>query len=263
MDNWVTIISFIYPHEAHLAKAKLESEGIEVYVKDEYTVQVNNFYSNAIGGVKLQVKSSDFENAHLILLESGYIKEQDYKPNKFLIKFDILTSKMPLIGRSIIELRLLLTAAILLLILIFAIIVLTLPTTYEKLTNNSWCVDRIIFKGEELTPNSVGVKFVSNYSNCTETMSFSENGIVDFPGINSYGDRCLWVLKNDSIIISEMVINNNYELAKDLKITKNTKNTKKSFFCGSYKLEIRNNMIKMQSDSLTILGNVYNFNFRF
>ena len=45
MDNWITVISFIYPHEAHLAKGKLESEGFEVVIKDELTVQVNNFYS--------------------------------------------------------------------------------------------------------------------------------------------------------------------------------------------------------------------------
>ena len=80
MDNWITIISFTFPHEAHLAKGKLESEGIEVIVKDELTVQINNFYSNAIGGVKLLVKPSDYGNARQILTESGYINERIAEP---------------------------------------------------------------------------------------------------------------------------------------------------------------------------------------
>lgn len=50
MDTLTTVLSFTYPHEAHLAKGKLESEGIEVFLKDELTTQVNNFYSHAIGG---------------------------------------------------------------------------------------------------------------------------------------------------------------------------------------------------------------------
>jgi len=53
MKDWVTLLTFTYPHEAHLAKGRLESEGIEVQITDELTVQAYNLYSNAIGGVKL------------------------------------------------------------------------------------------------------------------------------------------------------------------------------------------------------------------
>lgn len=82
MNNRVTIISFTYPHEAHLAMAYLDSNGIEVIIKDELTAQVNNFYSNAIGGVKLIVDSEDAEKALALLKEGGYIQEPEEKQPK-------------------------------------------------------------------------------------------------------------------------------------------------------------------------------------
>ena len=75
MENWRTIITFTQPHEAHFAKGLLESEGIDTIIRDELTAQVNNFYSNAIGGVKLDVKESDFIQATSLLKEGGYIKD--------------------------------------------------------------------------------------------------------------------------------------------------------------------------------------------
>ncbi len=75
MENWKTVITFTQPHEAHFAKGLLESKGIETIMRDELTAQVNNFYSNAIGGVKLDVIECDLSNATTILREGGYIKE--------------------------------------------------------------------------------------------------------------------------------------------------------------------------------------------
>lgn len=79
MDKVVIVAEFVYPHEAHIAKGILESEGIESFLKDELTVQVNNFYSNAIGGVKLQVMETDRDNALRILKESGIIEDPSDK----------------------------------------------------------------------------------------------------------------------------------------------------------------------------------------
>jgi len=63
----VTIATFSYPMEAELAKAKLDSEGIFAFVADGYTVTMNWLYSNAMGGVKLQVPEPDVERALDIL----------------------------------------------------------------------------------------------------------------------------------------------------------------------------------------------------
>jgi hypothetical protein len=261
MDNWITIISFTYPHEAHLAKGKLESEGIEVVIKDELTTQVINFYSNAIGGVKLLVKESDYENALQLLIESGYIKKQIGEPNKFFTRFDKLTSKLPLIGKSVIELRFVILVALTLIVIIVPIVLLSLPSTLEKLTENSWCVDKIYYKGLELAPYTLGIRMESEYDNCSETMNFRQNGVVDFPGINSNSERARWELRNDSLIITPWLIDNNFTIAENLEIIEKEDTVKKSIYYGEYSLEIKNNLIKMQSDNLTILGKTYRFNF--
>jgi len=64
---FTTIKVFEYPHEAQIIKNKLENEGIYVFLKDELTIQTDNFLSHAIGGVKLQVKSEDIEKAKKIV----------------------------------------------------------------------------------------------------------------------------------------------------------------------------------------------------
>lgn len=127
MDTLITAITFTFPHEAHFAKAKLESEGVEVFIKDEMTVQVHNFYSNAIGGVKLQVRSAEFDTAHRILVESGYIEEHESKQNKFLSKLDKWTSQLPLMGSLRVELKLLISVFIILTVVVVSIVLLALP----------------------------------------------------------------------------------------------------------------------------------------
>lgn len=87
MNNWTIIITFIYPHEAHLAKGVLESEEVEVLLKDELTAQVNNFYSTAIGGVKLLVKEEDRERAQEILERAGYIRDEQAEEKSHLEQF--------------------------------------------------------------------------------------------------------------------------------------------------------------------------------
>lgn len=126
MEHLTTVISFTLPHDAHFAKAKLQSEGVEVFIKDEMTAQVHNFYSNAIGGVKLQVRESDVDIAHRILVQSGYIKEKPTNSNKWLVKFDNLTCKWPIIRSLPIEFRIVVLAAIVISSLVLSIAYLSL-----------------------------------------------------------------------------------------------------------------------------------------
>ncbi|HRO43610.1 MAG TPA: DUF2007 domain-containing protein [Flavipsychrobacter sp.] len=79
MDNLVTIKSFTYAHEAAMARSVIESEDIFCFLKDELTIQANPFYSNALGGVKLQVKEEDRVNAIRILKEYGYLDSENNK----------------------------------------------------------------------------------------------------------------------------------------------------------------------------------------
>ncbi len=250
MENWIEIISFTLPQDAYLVKGSLESEGIEIILKDELTAQVNNFYSNAIGGVKLFVKECDYEKAYRILVESKYIKLEEKKANKFLSNFDRFTAKLPLIGKSLLELRLIIVAFILLTIIIAPIVVLSLPSTFEKLTGTSWYIESIYFNGKEIKPSSYGLTIVTN-DNSYETIYFSENGNVNFPGINSYSIPNKWELKNDSIIIKSYknsTNNSNYDSIQS-KVS--------SFYEGKYKLEISEYSFKMKSSNIIIIGRRY------
>ena len=76
-EKFITVLTATYGYEIAVIRGRLESEGITCFVKDELTVQVYPFYSNAIGGVKLQVRESDLNRAVEILTETRYIKDED------------------------------------------------------------------------------------------------------------------------------------------------------------------------------------------
>lgn len=63
----VTVARYSFPHEAHIARAKLESEGIPAFVADEYTINMQWLYSNALGGVRVQVPKPFAKQAKEIL----------------------------------------------------------------------------------------------------------------------------------------------------------------------------------------------------
>ena len=114
-DKLITVLTFTYPHELAIIRGRLESEGIECFVQDELTVQVSPFYSNAIGGIKLRVRESDYQKAVEILKAEGYITEpsQPAVSSKFVDDFNKFTSSIPFLGKFQIEIRLLIILAVL------------------------------------------------------------------------------------------------------------------------------------------------------
>lgn len=65
--QFVRVATFQYTSEAQIVKGKLESEGIEVFLRDNLTIDADPMVSNAIGGVKLFVKQEDQPSAMVIL----------------------------------------------------------------------------------------------------------------------------------------------------------------------------------------------------
>lgn len=64
MENeFYTVASFEYTADAQIIKGKLMSEGIEVFLRDEHTIDVDPMVSHAIGGVKVEVHIKDKEKA--------------------------------------------------------------------------------------------------------------------------------------------------------------------------------------------------------
>ena len=65
----ITIARFEKPEEAHLVRMRLENGGVPAFIQDENTIQIQFLYSNALGGVRLQIAEEDYDKAREILDE--------------------------------------------------------------------------------------------------------------------------------------------------------------------------------------------------
>jgi hypothetical protein len=84
MENIFELIgSYQYSSVAILFKGKLESEGIEVFNRDNNTVDANPLYSNAIEGVKLFVNRNDYLKAKDIISQ---VSQYSFDDNSKLLK---------------------------------------------------------------------------------------------------------------------------------------------------------------------------------
>lgn len=80
-EKFTLLRRFQYSSEAVIYQGKLESQGIEVFLRDINTIDSNPFYSNALGGIKLFVKTEDVGKATEILSDvSLYSVDDDHKP---------------------------------------------------------------------------------------------------------------------------------------------------------------------------------------
>lgn len=117
MDSYKVIAIFTYPSDLAVVKALLESNDINCYVRDELTVQVHNFISDAVGGIRLEVPEEKVELAEKLLLEKGFQEfltrinpneEREYDPG--LMQF--IKSSIHFIVISVVILFLILSALI-------------------------------------------------------------------------------------------------------------------------------------------------------
>jgi hypothetical protein len=88
-DRLVTIKTYSYHTDCLIDKAKIESAGIACMLVDENTIMVQPFYSNAVGGIKLQVKESDAEEALKILSDTPPEDTVEYQTEEE--KYDDIT----------------------------------------------------------------------------------------------------------------------------------------------------------------------------
>lgn len=68
-----TVARYTEVWEAHILRARLEAEGVIAIVADQHLIGANWFYSNALGGVRVQVPVSQLDTARQVLsaLERG------------------------------------------------------------------------------------------------------------------------------------------------------------------------------------------------
>lgn len=75
LEKLVTLETFTSPWEAQVARSRLESEGIHSVIADENFIRLYWALSNAVGGVKLQVREEDAARAAELLQSRQAIPE--------------------------------------------------------------------------------------------------------------------------------------------------------------------------------------------
>jgi len=66
-ETLITIARFHNEPEFLLARARLESADIECFAQDENMLRIAGWHSHILGGIKLQVRESDADDALAIL----------------------------------------------------------------------------------------------------------------------------------------------------------------------------------------------------
>ena len=67
LDDWVTVRTCVWGHQADLIRSVLEGSGIEVFIPDESMGTLRPHLLLGTGGVRVQVRASDAERANELL----------------------------------------------------------------------------------------------------------------------------------------------------------------------------------------------------
>ena len=107
-DQHTVVGKFRNMPELDHARMLLESEGINVVVDDEHTIQMDWFLSNAVGGLKLKVIVEDAERARAILKEKLYDQvdpelEKRVQKSRPLFKWAIVLSILLAVGVNVLS----------------------------------------------------------------------------------------------------------------------------------------------------------------
>ncbi|MFT5723311.1 MAG: hypothetical protein ACI9JN_000420 [Bacteroidia bacterium] len=182
-----------------VVRSRLEFEGIECFVKDELTVQVNNFYSQAIGGIELQVKSEDVENALVVLTEMGHVQTNRKRVRKSPLL--TVTDYIPVLNKWPLSLRLLVLIPLFLAPLIYFIQVKTQPSLNSLLAQTCWCVNTIEHNGNSQSFNYLPEPAIySQYQSCEVQLSIDSDYHIYLPnGTDQIKGHVM--LRNDSLEI--------------------------------------------------------------
>lgn len=259
MKNWIIVTSFTLPLKANLAKGKLQSQGIPSILKDELTVQADNFLSNAIGGVKLLVHENDYASARQILEDAGYLEVSVQAPPTW---FDKATSNIPFIGKWQTEFRFMILGCIVLCPIILSAYWLLHPSENEILRRSSWCIQSVIYKGEEIDLSEIVIRphlelvFIDGPPNCHFKIDFREGNaggkysLLTLPGL-SYGR---WYWMGDSIFFTDWYESFNRNLENDSTQTMDLDSLNRLIINRSYKVELRDRTFVLRSKHLYITG---------
>jgi len=189
MSEPVTIMTFTFAHETGIVRSLLESYGIKTYVLNDYTAQTISLYSNAIGGVQVQVAAYDYDKAREILEEKGFLeKEEKEKLPSWIKTFKNATDSWPVFKNHSVEFRLFFLAAIAITI-ISVTLFLNFKFEYSGiLSRHDWKVAPSFFNEEHEFP----------YHFQTDgKLSFKSNGEFLYQIADSTIEKGKWKVSNN------------------------------------------------------------------
>jgi hypothetical protein len=67
VDEWVTVRTCVWGHEADLVRSALEGSGMEVFIPDERMATLRPHLLLGTGGVRVQVRASNVDRARALL----------------------------------------------------------------------------------------------------------------------------------------------------------------------------------------------------
>lgn len=63
----ITLARATYLHEADMIRMRLEASGIKAFIPDQNTSSIQPLFSNAIGGIRIQIDENDLARAREVL----------------------------------------------------------------------------------------------------------------------------------------------------------------------------------------------------
>lgn len=201
MSEWILLITFTTPVESAVVCSRLASEGIEYFLQDELTTQVQPFYSNAVGGVKLKVLRSDYERAIEILIADGYIEPAEEKDHQLILVLKRIGNGIP-VFRSTDPLKKLglIFIGIVVIILVSATI-FSDSVLQSRIEGSVWCLRYINHDGRKYYPLSGDYIYLTGPGICNGYIDFREDGVVELPGAGGEVIYATWQIENDMLLI--------------------------------------------------------------
>lgn len=75
-EDFITVKTFNFPGDIPIVQSFMEMKGIDIYMKN----LVSNRLAYTLGDIEMQVKTSDYERAKEALIEGGFARAEDFKP---------------------------------------------------------------------------------------------------------------------------------------------------------------------------------------
>lgn len=196
-----------------LVRSLLESYELQVYTRDELSVQSNPLYANAIGGIKLYVHKAHADDAIAALKAHNYTPEEpeeDGEAQPWLIKLNAQTSRIPIIGNLSFLPRIVVLSGVCITCLSVALFFIFKPGLSKQLRSHEWCMDSVLYEGELYTLNLFTIRtntFGSFLGACGTTCVFTDDYEIEIRDGSDVFESGKWKIEHEQVIIYACTVN--------------------------------------------------------